>query len=165
MDWFDRISIAWVKANPNEDYSVLPPLVRIQRISLLLENLQKEVTQPFGLAPSDYSVLASLRRSGEPYRMIPSELYAVLERSSGGMTKMLKRLDAQKLIKRIPIPEDGRSSYIQLTKKGIEVERRVFDAYIVLAHKLLDNVSEDELAEIDAATEKLLDCFEKYYYR
>jgi DNA-binding MarR family transcriptional regulator len=157
--------VAWVKANPNEDYSVLPPLVRIQRISLLLENLQKEVINPFNMAPSDYSVLAALRRTGEPYRMIPSELYAVLERSSGGMTKMLKRLDAQKLIKRIPIPRDGRSNYIQLTKKGIDIERQVFEAYMHLSHQLLDDISKDELAEIDSAVEKLLNCFEKFYYR
>ena len=44
MDWYDRISTAWVKANPDKDYSVLPPLVRAQRIGLLLDTIAGSLT-------------------------------------------------------------------------------------------------------------------------
>ncbi|MBW2270148.1 MAG: MarR family transcriptional regulator [Deltaproteobacteria bacterium] len=165
MEWFDKLSASWVKANPHEDYSVLPPLVRIARISLLMESFQKEAVRPFDLAPSDYGVLAALRRSGSPYRLAPSELYGVLERSSGGMTKMLKRLEGLALIERSPSPEDGRSSLIQLTKKGQNLEKEVFTAYLSRSRDLLGDLSKSELREIDAVLEKLLSQFEKYFYR
>lgn len=165
MDWYDRISTAWVKANPDKDYSVLPPLVRAQRVGLLLDNLQKNVTAPFDLTPADYSVLATLRRSGSPYRMVPSELYSVLERSSGGMTKILKRLEARKLISRTPMPGDGRSSYIQLTKKGRDIEKDMFESYLTISQRILGDIPKQKLDEIDRALETLLDHFENYYYR
>lgn len=165
MDWFDSVSAAWVKNNPDEDYSVLPPLVRLSRIGQLMENFQKEVTLPFDLPPTDYSVLAALRRTGAPYRLTPSELYNVLERSSGGMSKMLKRLEDLKLIARVADSSDGRSTFVQLTKKGQKLESEVFNKYIESSRKLMDGLSKSELKEIDDAMNKFTRCFERYFYR
>ena len=165
MEWFDKLSASWVKANPHEDYSVLPPLVRVARISLLMETFQREAVRPFDLTPSDYGVLAALRRSGTPYCLAPSALYGVLERSSGGMTKMLKRLEGLELIERLASAEDGRSSLVQLTKKGQDLEKEVFTTYLARSRELLGDLSKRELQDLDAALEKLLLHFENYFYR
>lgn len=165
MDWFDKLSTSWVEANPEEDYSVLPPLVRLSRIALLMDAFQKEATAPFDLPPSDYSVLAALRRSGSPFRLTPSELYAVLERSSGGMTKMLRRLEGLELIARVPDPNDGRSSLVQLTRKGQRLEREVFNAYLDTSRRLLHDLKPHEIEELDEQLAKLLNCFERFFYR
>ncbi|NIB38967.1 MarR family transcriptional regulator [Pseudomaricurvus alkylphenolicus] len=165
MNWFDKLSASWVEANPNEDYSVLPPLVRLSRLSLLMESFQKEVCQPHDLQPTDYNVLAALRRSGEPFRLSPSELYGVLERSSGGMTKMLGRLQKQGLIRRVPDPDDGRSKLVQLTKKGQTVEHQVFSTYLEVSRQLLGDLEASELDEINQSLEKLMSSFESYFYR
>ncbi|MCZ7631319.1 MAG: MarR family transcriptional regulator [Microthrixaceae bacterium] len=77
---------------------------------------------------SDYAVLAALRRVGPPYTLAPNELYTGLERSSGGMTKMLKRLADLGLVRRVNNPADKRSKLVRLTAAGKRVEEQVFDA-------------------------------------
>ena len=98
MDWIDELGTAWQREYPGVDVSTLPPLVRLARLSLLIEAFQHEVLAPFELTPSDYGVLAMLRRAGKPYQLSPSDLTSRLERSSGGMTKILKRLEAGGLV-------------------------------------------------------------------
>ena len=47
-------------------------------------------------------------------------------RSSGGMTKILKRLEDAKLIERVPDPNDGRGLLVGLTREGLALQNRVF---------------------------------------
>jgi DNA-binding MarR family transcriptional regulator len=105
-------------------------------------------------------VLAALRRAGAPYRLSPSSLYSRLERSSGGMTKILKRLEEQGFVTRSPDPEDGRGSLVALTPKGVEVQDRVFNAFLSATQDLLLDVSFAQLAEIDGSLQQLLAAFE-----
>jgi len=165
LDWFDQLSNSWVKTNPDEDYSLLPPLVRLGRISGLLEKFQKEVTQPFGVSVSEYNVLATLRRSGKPFRLSPSELCSILEFSSGGMTKMLRKLEEMGLIARIPDEDDGRSSLVKMTAAGRKTEREIFDSWLTSSRKLLIEIDESELEDINGTLEKLLTQFQNYFYR
>ena len=117
MDWIDESSEAWAREYPDVDMSTLSPITRLVRLGVLMDTFQKETLEPFELTPSDYAVLSTLRRAGPPYQLSPSELYTVLERSSGGMTKMLNRLEGLGLIERIPDPEDRRS--IRVASHGI----------------------------------------------
>src|SRR5687767_9747353 len=108
MNLVDELSEGWAREHPKLATETLNPLVRLHRIAIRLESFERDVVTPFGVAPSDSRVLALLRRVGPPYRMSPSELYGRLARSSGGMTKILKRLEEAKLIERVPDPNDGR---------------------------------------------------------
>ena len=92
MEWFEDLTRGWTNEYPELDLSSLPALVRIARLGVLLDAFQHDVLEPFELMPSDYGVLAALRRAGAPYSLKPSQLYSRLRRSSGGMTKILKRL-------------------------------------------------------------------------
>lgn len=165
MDWFDTLSASWVKTNPEEDYSALPPLVRVGRIGGLMESFQKEVTQPFGISVSEYNILASLRRSGKPFTLTPSELCSILEFSSGGMTKMLRKLEENGLIDRIPDEDDGRSSLVKVTSKGQKIERDIFESWLFYSRKLLKDLSPEDLESINTSLERLLECFQSYFYR
>jgi len=122
MDWIDEFSEAWAREYPDVDMSTLSPITRLVRLGVLMDTFQKEILEPFELTPSDYAVLSTLRRAGPPYQLSPSELYTVLERSSGGMTKMLKRLEGLGLIERIPDPEDRRSIRVLLTESGVALQ-------------------------------------------
>ena len=102
MGWIDDLSTAWEREYPELDTTTFPPMVRLARLSVLIESFQQSVLAPFALSSGDYGVLAALRRAGHPYQLSPSKLYSRLERSSGGMTKILKRLEDQKLVKRAP---------------------------------------------------------------
>ncbi len=46
-----------------------------------------------GLQPGEFDVLATLRRSGDPYMLSPTRLYEAAMISSGPMTNRLDRLE------------------------------------------------------------------------
>ena len=160
MDWIDALGAAWEREFPGVDVSTLPPLVRLARLSLLIESFQQEVLEPFELTRSDYGVLAMLRRTGAPYEASPSDLTNRLLRSSGGMTKILKRLASAGLVERIPDPSDGRVSWVRLTDVGHELQDRVFLAFLAATRERLAPVSAAELCAADDSLKVLLDAFE-----
>ena len=161
-DWIDELGTAWRREYRHADTGTLPPLVRLARLSLLIDSLQTEVLRPFDLARSDYGVLAMLRRAGSPYELSPSQLTNRLARSSGGMTKILKRLEEAGLVQRLPDPDDGRGSRVSLTAAGLELQDRVFNAFLVASQDLLAPVSESRLRDVDRALRTLLGAFERY---
>jgi DNA-binding MarR family transcriptional regulator len=75
----------------------------------------------FGLTAAEFDVLATLRRSGKPYRLKPNELSRALLLSTGGTSNVVNHLVSEGLVEREPDPDDGRSTLISLTPKGAGV--------------------------------------------
>jgi len=165
MDWIDEFSEAWAREYPEADIAILSAMTRLVRLGVLMDTFQKETLEPFELTPSDYAVLSTLRRAGPPYQLSPSDLYTTLERSSGGMTKMLKRLEGLGLIERIPDPEDGRSTRVLLTESGVALQEEVFNVFLSRTQELLHTISSGKLREIDNSLRLLLDGIERHFYR
>ena len=159
MGWIDDLARAWRREYPGRDVSPLPPLVRLARLGLLLEGFQHEVLAPFGLTPADYGVLAVLRRAGRPYELTPSRLTSNLRRSSGGITKMVTRLESRGLVRRTPDPDDGRGCRVRLTRAGLAVQERVFAAFLSASGELLAPLG--GLAGTDRELDRLLEAFEQ----
>ena len=115
-----------------------------------------------GSQMTDFMVLASLRRLGAPYQATPSTLYNVLERSSGGMTKVIKRLDAMGLVERTPDPADGRGSLVRLTERGIDIHGKAFHSFVEGSNALLAEASVTRGKELDRSLQFLIRAFEDY---
>ena len=107
------------------------------------------------------AVLAALRRAGAPYSLKPSQLYSRLRRSSGGMTKILKRLEASGLIERSPDPDDGRGSHVRLTDRGLSLQDRVFHAFVSATSSLMGPLSSHQLKNADVSLGEILQVFEE----
>jgi DNA-binding MarR family transcriptional regulator len=165
MDWIDQFADAWAREYPAKDTSGLLLITQLARLSILIDTFQREILEPMNLTPGDYSVLAALRRAGPPYELAPSRLYSDLERSSGGMTKMLKRLEALGLVKRSPDREDKRSTLVALTPTGMKLEEQAFNTFLSSTHDLLEPIARSKLERIDNALRSLLDAVENHFYR
>jgi DNA-binding MarR family transcriptional regulator len=161
MDWIDDLTRAWSREYPDFDTASFPPLVRLARLGLLIERFQQEVVAPFEISAGDYGVLAALRRAGRPYALKPSNLYVRLHRSSGGMTKTLKKLEEQGLVERSPDPNDGRGSLVSLTPAGLELQDEIFQAFLLASQSLLAPLSKSRLGADDEALRELLAIFEE----
>ncbi len=161
MGWIDDLSTAWEREYPELDTRTFPPMVRLARLSVLIERFQNQVLAPFELSSGDYGVLAALRRAGHPYQLTPSKLYSRLQRSSGGMTKILKRLEERRLVERAPDPRDGRGTVVSLTAEGIEVQEQVFHGFLDATQELLEPLSETGLKDTDRILGDLLAVFER----
>lgn len=160
MDWFDDLTRGWATEFEDLDASNLTPLVRLARLGVLLEAFQQDVLDPFDLTPSDYGVLAALRRAGPPYRQKPGQLTSRLRRSSGGMTKILRRLESAGFVTRDPDPDDGRGIHVTLTERGLQLQDRVFRAFLAATTRLVAPLSPAQVVEADASLARLLELFE-----
>src|SRR4051794_16833985 len=87
-----------------------------------------ETLAEHGLKWEEWSVLAILRRAGEPYRLSAGELAQHAAISSGAMTNRLDRLEANGLVRRLRDPSDRRGVLVELTPKGIEAWLGTVDA-------------------------------------
>src|SRR5688572_27524247 len=93
-------------------------IARLGRVAAVVTRAVEDVLLEHGLTVGEFDVLATLRRGGAPYEMIPSALARVLMLSPAGMTNRVDRLEAAGLVDRRPDPADRRSSWVVLTRAG-----------------------------------------------
>ncbi len=161
MEWFEDVTRGWESEYADLDVTDLTPLVRLARLGALIDAFQHDVLEPFELGPGDYGVLAALRRAGPPYALNPSQLYGRLRRSSGGMTKILKRLEEAGLVARSPDPDDGRGTRVRLTERGQALQERIFHAFIAATASLMAPLTSQQKRAADESLARLLDAFER----
>jgi len=125
-DAVDRYREAWRRELPAIDTEPMAILGRINRIANLIAPPIERLFARHDLDRGEFDVLATLRRSGPPYRLTPTELYTSLMISSGGLTHRLARLAASGLISREASPTDGRSLLVALTAKGQRLAAEAF---------------------------------------
>ena len=117
-DHVDFVVAQWAQAMPEVDASSMEVFGRMVRIQKHLERLRAEALEPFNFKEGEFDVLATLRRSGIPYRLTPTELYRALLITSGAMTNRLTRLESTGMVHRVVDPQDRRSLQVALTEKG-----------------------------------------------
>lgn len=135
-----------------------PPLfTQLARASLLLESLQQECLEPLGLTFVEYTVLRVL----DPGPLSPSKLAERALRTTGGMTKLLDRLQRRGLVRRVPDPSDRRGVLVELTDDGHELSAKASAAYGVGRNRLVDRLSADEVGMIEEGLGRLVEVFEE----
>ena len=117
-DAVDRIVAQWARERPELDTGPMAVIGRLHRLADLLEGELRTVFASAGLGNGDFDVLASLRRSGAPYRLSPGDLSATTMVTSGAVTKRVDRLEQKGLVKRSVSDADGRGREIELTPRG-----------------------------------------------
>ncbi|MDH1477004.1 MarR family transcriptional regulator [Comamonas thiooxydans] len=146
----------WAQERPDLDASPMGPIERIKRCAALLGQSLEENFAQFGLSLWEFDMLATLRRSGAPYCLSPTELFSMLMVTSGTMTHRLKRLEASGLIQRIPNSQDARSMLVQLTAKGLKLIDDAVEAHIEKERELMSRLPRDVLAQLNTHLSALL---------
>lgn len=103
-DPVDKILEQWQRECPDLDASPMGVIVRMTRLAKHLDHSIQGTVCKFGLNLGEFDVLATLRRSGDPYQLSPTDLFNALMVSSGTMTHCIDRLELAQLVKRIPEP-------------------------------------------------------------
>lgn len=117
-DDVDRIIAAWAQERADLDLAPLGVLSRVTRIAKHLDRLRRRVFSAHGLDVSAFDVLATLRRSGEPYQLSPTVLRQQTMVTSGAMTNRIHRLVQRGLVTRTADSDDGRRAVVGLTPEG-----------------------------------------------
>ena len=160
QDTMDKFVSEWAKEWPALDASHLETVGRIWRISEHLRRCFDVWLQPHGLNWETFDVIVSLRRSGAPYRMRPTELSEACLLTSGAMTNRLDRVERIGLIARRPAPDDRRSVQVELTPKGIALADQVIQTHFAGARQLLECLQDKERETLAVLLRKLLTTIE-----
>lgn len=102
----------------------------IQRVARLLRENANESLRQFGVSFTEFEVLAALRASPPPHKLLPTELYDAMLISSGGLTKVLKSLEERSFISRPQHHGDRRQRPVALQAKGRKLAERGFSSIL-----------------------------------
>ncbi len=129
-DAVDLILEQWQRERPELDHSPIGVFGRVARLAPLLQREIEEELGRHGLTGPEYDVLATLRRSGPPYTLTPTELSRSMMISSGAMTYRLDQLERRDLLRRSPDPDDRRGVLVALTPDGVRTVDETVAAHL-----------------------------------
>lgn len=97
----------------------------------------------FGLTPPQFQVLTVINRlmgQALTQRRLAAELYV----SFPNVTIMLARLEAMRLIRRRPNPEDRRERFVELTRSGRTLLQQIWKEHQAQLDRVVEGLSTDE---------------------
>ncbi|MDF1665910.1 MAG: MarR family transcriptional regulator [Planctomycetota bacterium] len=160
MDAVDEILQPWRRERPDLDVRAMGVIGRLKRVHGVLNRETSKTFAAYGLNPASFDVLATLRRSGAPYSLVPGELLRTMMVTSGTMTHRIDQLVKARLVQRERHPEDGRSVVITLTASGLELIDRVMGDHVETQNRLLSRLTVDQGTELNGLLTKLLRSFD-----
>src|ERR1700734_3704307 len=145
MDRADLAVEQWARERP--DLRTLPMAI-FGRLSEAAERVMREHMNPLfakaGLQAGEFDVLATLRRSGAPFTLSPTQLYEAAMISSGGMTDRIDRLERAGLVGRRLAPRARRGKLIGRTDSGKRLIDETISRHVANEERLLLTLTEAE---------------------
>lgn len=145
----------WTRELPDLDTVGMAVLGRARWITLKVRPAIEAIFDRHGLDTGEFDVVATLLRSGPPYRLRPTELYRSLMISSGGLTNRLARLEKAGLVRRAESGSDARSLPVELTGKGRATAEAAIRADMECEATLLAGLSSEEQEALGRLLSKL----------
>ncbi|MDX5379179.1 MAG: MarR family transcriptional regulator [Halomonas sp.] len=146
----------WQREMPDLDLLPMEVVGYMKNTHQLTQERLLTLFKEYDLQDGEFDVLATLRRSGPPYRLGPTQLFETLMISSGGMTSRLDRLEKAGWIARSPNPEDRRGTLVSLTDKGIALMEEMIPRHVENEARILAALSREEQQELSRLLDKLL---------
>ena len=159
-DQIEQILAQWTAERPDLDASPMAVAGRISRVSRKMDARLAETFAAHGLDAAAFDVLATLRRSGAPYTLSPSELTASTMVTSAAIAQRLNRLEERGLVARTKNSADGRGKRVRLTADGLALIDRALPDHLETEERILAGLSPQErevLAGLLARIEGTLD--------
>jgi DNA-binding MarR family transcriptional regulator len=162
MQRAERAVRQWRKERPDLDVSPMAVLGRLSEAATVISRDRlAPVFAKFDLQSGEFDVLATLRRSGPPFALTPTDLYEATMVTSGGMTSRLDRLERAGLIARKAHPTDRRGIIVRLTDKGRKLIDEALTAHVENEHRILAGLTPAERETLAGLLAKLLDSLAK----
>jgi len=115
-----------------------------------ISSIQNEFFKPFGISPQQYNILRILRGAGEAIS-VQTIKDRMIERAPNA-TRLMDKLSAKEFISRIPCPQDRRVVHIEITKKGLELLKKIDESF---KDDLLENLSDEEALKLSDLLDKI----------
>ena len=155
-DAVDDILAQWQRERPDLDTRMMGPIGRLKRTAALLQPKLEAVFSEFGLSYWEFDVLATLRRSGAPYCLAPTQLFSTLMVTSGTMTHRMNQLEKRGLIERQANENDARSKLVKLSAPGLDIINRAIEVHVDNETRLFGSLSDEQLQQLDQRLRQVL---------
>lgn len=155
-DPVDAIAAQWFAVRPDLDTTPMAVFGRIFRISKAMGDAMERAYSRYGIARGEFDVVATLRRSGTPYTLSPSQLSATLMLTTGGMTGRLDKLEKAGLLSRKPDPHDRRGLQVTITDRGLALIDEAVEAGLAVQRAALTGLDGAEVAALTGLLRKVL---------
>ncbi len=151
----DRMGREWRRERPDIDPASMAVFARLSRAQASVGEAIEATLSGFGVNRGEFDVLASLRRSGEPFELSAGALAAAVVLSPSAMTNRLKRLEEHGLVTRRPDPANGRVVLVALTPVGRRLVDRAVVAHVTTLDGLLSDFSAREVRSMSRLLARL----------
>ncbi|GLW07189.1 MarR family transcriptional regulator [Microtetraspora sp. NBRC 13810] len=155
-DNVDRVLDQWKAERPDIDAAPMGVVGRISRAARLLGLELRDHFATHGLQPWEFDILATLRRSGSPYRLTAGDLVESSMVTSGAITNRIDRLAARGLVTRETDPANRRSVLITLTGEGLRLVDAVVAAHVDFERNLLAPLAPEQRDQLAGLLRTLL---------
>lgn len=124
-------------------------------IDEMLDRWGKELPD-LDLSHGEWGLLDQLRRGGPPYRCTPGTFARRQGLSTGAMTNRLDRLEQAGFVRRLPDPDDRRSTLVELTDAGRTVWEESVGTQAAKEAVIADALDAREKDELNALLRRLV---------
>ncbi len=138
----------WSRQRRGLDLGPLGMFIALAHVYWLTAPRIERLMADHGITRGIFDVLTTLRRAGTPHTLAPRQIARSLLLSGAGLTSRLDRLEADKLIVRLPDPHDGRGLKVRLTPKGLRLVDRILPKLIRLEAELAAGLSVKQMAQL-----------------
>ncbi|MET7978904.1 MarR family transcriptional regulator [Streptomyces mirabilis] len=156
QDPVDAIIEQWATVRPDLDTAAMEVFGRVFRLTRTMGDRMEKAYAPYGISRGEFDVLATLRRSDDPYTLSPRQLSATLMLTTGGMTGRLDKLERAGLLRRSPDPHDRRGLQVTLTDKGLRLIDEAVGAGLAVQTEALAHLDEERAGQLAALLRELL---------
>lgn len=157
MDRAEHAANQWARERPDLDTG---PMILLGRLAEAALKTARDHLNPLfaehGLQPGEFDVLATLRRSGSPHALTPTDLYEAAMISSGSMTNRIDRLEKVGLVERRANPADRRGTLVVLTAAGLHMIDTIIALHVANQHKAVSGLDLHEQEQLSHLLAKLL---------
>lgn len=154
-DVVDLLLEDWARERPDLDATAMAVVGRLLHLGGLLHARAGERLRAHGISYTELDVLATLRRSGAPYRLSPTALRRAVLLTSGAMTACLNRLERRGFIRRSPDGSDRRSLMATLTPKGLTLIDAAIVSHFTQADQVVASLDADDRQDLARLLRKI----------
>jgi len=156
VDAVDEITQQWERERPDMPVDSIGVVARILRIAKLLTDERRRTLTALGIDNATFDLLATLRRSGTPYRMSPSELAEACLVTCGAITQRAARAENAGLVRSRRTESGRRTLDVELTARGHLAIERDIEAMIGRERELISHVPAEDQERLADLLRQLL---------
>lgn len=130
-----------IKTLINDSQLNLSTLIAFTRAEHKIHNLEYGTIKESGLTNTQFGVLEVLYSKGD---LRIGEIMEKILTTSGNITIVIKNLEKEGFIKKIPDPLDKRSTIISITDKGIDIIEEILPKHINNINNIFSILTDEE---------------------